>query len=78
MNFSFRKIDHLSYKSFCGKTKSKKNTSQVLILFHLLMLMKLDKLECNEKKYQLLLSNVYFHSNVALLDLCDLYVQCGR
>ena len=33
------------------------------------MLMKLDKLECNEKKNELLLSNVYFRLKVELLGL---------
>ena len=50
----------------------------MLILFHLLMLMKLGKLGCNEKRNQLLKSNVYFRSMVDLLELCDLYVPCGR
>ena len=42
------------------------------------MLMELGKLECNGKKNQLLLSNVYFRLKVDFLDLCDLYVPCGR
>ena len=42
------------------------------------MLRKLGKLGCNEKRNQLLLSNVYFRSKVDLLDLCDLYVPCGK